>query len=387
MARKTLTDRMVKAIRPTDKRQTIADPECSGLYLRVTEKNAKSWAAVARNPEGKQVWATLGSADHLSVADARAAARKAIVRIKAGLSAFEEPKAKPLTFGEVAGLWIERHVAKKELRSAPEIARILDVYVRPAWQDKPVASIRRGDVVTLLDVIEDERGARQADYVLAVVRGIFNWHAARDDVFVSPVVKGMRRASETKRERVLNDDELRAIWTAATATFGDIVKVCLLTAQRREKVAGMLWQDIDNGTWRVPAARREKGVGGDLRLPKAALDIIEKRPRLASNEHVFSGRGAGPFNSWSESKRALDATSGVTGWTIHDLRRTARSLMPRAGVTEHIAERVLGHKQPGVKGVYDRYTYVQEKGHALAALAGLIERIVSPVANVVALRS
>lgn len=389
MARRTLTDRQIRALVPGEKRLAVPDPELAGHYVRVTHRGAKSFCAVARGPDSKQIWATLGSCDRLTIADARALARTALVRIKAGLPAFETPLKAPETFAQVAETWLRRHVDAKGLRSAPEIRRILARYVLPTWASQPFVGIRRADVVTLLDHIEDEHGTRQADYALAVVRAIMTWFASRDDDYVSPIVRGMKRGTAARRERILGDDELRAVWLAAedTATFGAIVRMCLLTGQRREKVAGMCWRDISDGVWHVPHDDRQKGVGGALVLPEAALAIVEAQPRFAGHGYVFAGRGAGCFNSWSQSKRRFDAKCGVSGWTIHDLRRTARSLMSRAGVRPEIAERVLGHEIPGVEGIYDRHLYINEKADALARLARLIERIVSGDDGVVRLKT
>ena len=102
---------------------------------------------------------------------------------------------------------------------------------------------------------------------------------------------------------------------------------------------------------------------------------------------VHGRRGAGPFNSFSEWKAQLDTKlpANMAHWTIHDLRRTARSLLSRAGVRPDISERVMGHAIPGVEGVYDRHRYDDEKAHALQALANLIDRILNPAANVVSL--
>lgn len=108
-----------------------------------------------------------------------------------------------------------------------------------AWSGRDLTSIKRADVATLLDHIEDEHGARQADYALSVVRQVFNWHATRDENFATPIVKGMRRTNpqERQRKRTLTDDEIRAVWNAATGSYGRLVQFLLLTAQRREKVA------------------------------------------------------------------------------------------------------------------------------------------------------
>ena len=128
--------------------------------------------------------------------------------------------------------------------------------------------------------------------------------------------------------------------------------------------------------WTIPTEPREKGNAGTLMLPKMALDIIKAQPQFASNEFVFAGRGAGHFNGYSKSKVAFDAQlKGVAPWVLHDLRRTARSLMSRAGVRPDIAERVMGHAIAGIEGVYDRHSYAKEKAQALAKLAKLVEQI------------
>lgn len=237
--------------------------------------------------------------------------------------------------------------------------------------------------------LEDDHGARQADHVLAVVRGISNWYASRHDSYAPPIVKGMRRtnAKERERSRTLSDDELRAIWkqAAANGTFGALIRLLLLTGQRRDKVASMQWADIADGLWTIPGEAREKGNAGELLLPALALEIIEAQPRLGDNPHVFAGRGDGPINGYSKSKRQFDAKlpADLAPWVLHDLRRTARSLMSRAGVRPDIAERVLGHKLQGVEGIYDRHRYRDEKADALARLATLIDGIVNPRENVV----
>ena len=190
----------------------------------------------------------------------------------------------------------------------------------------------------------------------------------------------MRRGSPTRRDRVLNDDELRAVWAVADGQFGAFVKLALLTAQRRDKIASMKWDDLDGNVWTIATEAREKGNAGELVLPEMALNIINAQTRFTSNPYVFAGRGDTHINGWSRSKRQFGAKLSEP-WTIHDLRRTARSLMSRAGVRPDISERVLGHVIPGVEGVYDRHQYREEKAHALKVLAGLIENILRPTAH------
>ncbi len=386
--RKTLTDNMVAKLKPGPKRSTLPDPEFTGHYVRITPAGAKSYVAVAREPYAKkQVWATIGSTDHYSIDEARDAAREAIKRIRAGKPAFEPPPPKPDSFKAVAENYVERHVKKKRLRSQAEIERILRKFIYPVWEDREFESIRKSDVAALLDMVEDSSGPRQADYVLAIVRGLMRWYASRRDEYLVPIGPMMGRVDpkNRKRARILDDDEIRAVWAVADANgaFGAILRLALLTAQRRQKIAALRWEDVTvDGVWNIPTEEREKGNAGVLVLPDAALAIIQGQKRIGDNPYVFAGRGDGHFIGFSPCKRAFDKKVGdLPNWTLHDLRRSARSLMARAGVRPDIAERVMGHAISGVEGVYDRHSYRDEKADALRRLAGQIERILTPPAD------
>ena len=379
--RRTLTDKQVSALPRKAKRYIIADPEQRGLYLRVPSSGPVVFAAVARH-QGIQTWATLGSADVLKINEARDKAREAIRRIKEGLEPFEAAPVKPDSVAAVAAQWLKRHVAAKGLRTGDEIKRQLDVYVLPHIGDRPFADIRRGDIARLLDVIEDKHGPWVADSVLGILRSMATWFASRNDDYQIPFVRGQRRvpAHARKRNRILDDRELIAVWRTAeeSGSFGAFVRLSLLLGQRRTKLATMRWEDIVDGVWCIPAVAREKGTPGQLKLPKAALDIIAQQPRLLSNPYVFAGRGASHIKGFTTLKAAFDKKCGVAGYSLHDLRRTARSLMSRCGVATEHAEAVLGHRLTGVLAVYNVHDYADEKAHALERLAQLIDTIVSP---------
>ena len=387
---RSLSDKGVAALKPRPARYVKPDPELRGHYVRVMPSGAKSFVTVARSPSGKQVWTTIGAADALGIEDARKQAREAITRVRAGLPAIA---ARAATFGDVAASWRKRHVEANGLRTASSIGRLLDNHVLPAWREREFTGIRRSDITALLDKIEDRSGARQADVVLTIIRSLCNWYAARHDDYAVPVVRAMKRqsASAQARSRVLDDDELRAIWQVSETNgqFGALVRLALLTAQRRDKIVTMQWADLsDAGEWNIPKAPREKHAGGVLVLPKVALDIVRAQPRVGDNPYVLAAsRGAGPFGGLSKFKLALDAKlpKGTASWTLHDLRRTARSLMSRAGVSSEHAERVMGHAIAGVERVYDRHTYCDEKADALRRLAALIDNIVNARLNVVPL--
>jgi len=381
------TDRQAEALRPGPAKRAVRVKNCPGLYLRVTPSGHKTFAAVARDPRGRQVWATIGGLE-LTVDQAREKAREAIKRIKDGLPAFEPPPARPDTFETVAENWYTRHVEARGLRSAGELRRHLDSYILPAWKGREFTAIRKSDVARLLDDIEDNHGPVQADRVLATVRGMMRWQAARDDDYVCVVTGKLRRTEpkERRRKRVLDDGEIRLVWRAATGTFGGMVMLALVTGQRRSKIAAMRWEEVTvEGHWKIATEAREKGNGEVLPLPGLALDVLRAQPRVLGNPYVFAGRGAGHFSGFGRAKALLDQAvaeanggAAIPAWEFHDLRRTARTLLARAGVSTEVARRVLGHADDAIQATYNRHTYIAERGDALAKLAGLVALILDP---------
>ena len=257
---------------------------------------------------------------------------------------------------------------------------MLEKYVLPVWRERVFVEIKPSDIARLLDAVEDQHGHWVADSVLSVLRALSTWYAARDDSFVPPFVKNMRRtpSQARKRSRILGDDELRKVWKTAEAdgdVYGAFVRLSLLTGQRCAKTSALRWDDIaEDGTWTIPQQPREKGNAVALRLPPLAMKIITAQPRLASNPYVFAGRSKGPISGFSSRHEVFKARCGVDGFHVHDLRRCCRSLL--AGLP-HVAERVLGHAVGGVEAVYDVHGYDVEKAEALRRLAALIERIVN----------
>jgi integrase len=370
--RRLLTDRFCAGAKPRDGEvQTdYFDTQASGLALRVSE-GRKSWTFHYTLDKRRRL--TFGAYPAISLAGARTRADEARAAIDAGqhpsLTATE-------TFRDICELYQARDGAK--LRSAEWRKGVLDRHVYPTLGARPIGEIRRSEIVRLLDGIEEGSGAAMATQTLAIIRKVMNWHAMRSDDFLSPVVRGMGRTqhSAQARERILTDNELRAIWRANGGWFGDYVRFLLLTAARRNEVAGMTWDEVDEGDWTLPAARNKTKVDLVRPLSRAAQAILSAIPK--GGEFVWSPNGGDrALASFSHHKATFDKASGVKGWRIHDLRRTARSLMSRAGVPTDHAERCLGHVIGGVRGVYDRHAYHAEKAQAFEALAGLVERIVS----------
>jgi len=291
------------------------------------------------------------------------------------------------TFQAIAESFFAREA--RRLRTGEDRRQAMVRLVYPVMGARPIEDIRRSDIVRLLDRIEDNNGPVMADLTLAYIRRVMNWHASRSDEFRSPIVRGMTRTSakERARSRILTDDELRAVWKAAEATagpFGTYIKFLLLTAARRCEASSMTWDEIEDGVWVLPAARNK--VKQDLARPLsgAAQHLVDGLPRIG--RYVFTYGGVKPLSGFVMTKARLDAASGVRGWTLHDLRRTARSLLSRAGIAPDVAEMCLGHVLVGVRGTYDRHGYHAEKKHAFEALAAQIARIVDPQDNVLVWR-
>ena len=376
--RKGLSDRQIANLPRKAKRYVIADPEQRSLFLRVPAGNGPvSFTAIVKK-SGRQTWEALGTTDDLTVEEARERARVAIKRIKRG----ELRPQPPQSVAAVAQGWLERHVAKSKLKSERELRRIVGFYIVPRIGNADFVRLRRSDIVAFLDVIEDKHGAHQADAVLATLRSIASWVQRRSDDYTPPFARGMRRVpkAQQQRSRVLSDDELQTVWRAAddAGVLGDVIKLLLLTGQRREKIYKMRWPDIADSVWTVPQETGQKGTGGRLRLPPAALAIINNQPRIS--DLVF------PVRFSTVSKGNFEQRCGVS-FRLHDLRRTSRTLLSRIGVSFEVAEAILGHKAKGVAAVYNQHSFEPEKGVALGRLAATISQIVDPADNVVVMEA
>jgi integrase len=378
MPRRSLTDRFCHAAKPADGEvQTdYYDATSPGLALRVSGRS-KTWTYFY-TLSGKRHRMSLGTYPATSLARAHTLTDEA----KAELEGGRDPRlalAKPDTLRGICEEWVTREA--KNLRTGARRSADLTRLVYPVLGSRPISDLLRSDIVRLLDRIEDEQGPAMADKTLAALRRVFNWHASRSDNFRSPIVRGMARTkpSERARARILTDDELRLVWRTAEGqgTFGRLIRFLLLTGARRSEAAGMRWSELaEDGEWLLPAARNKTKL--DLLRPLSKQAVAVLGPR--SGELVFTNNGADLMGSFSILKTAFDRAVGepIPNWTLHDLRRTARSLLSRAGVPTDHAERVLGHVIGGVRGTYDRYSYRDEKADALAKLAVQINRILHP---------
>lgn len=375
--------------------QGIAAPR--GFGVRVTASGAKAFVLNYRIKQREYRY-TIGAYPDWSALKAVRQARELRQRIDKGENPLHDraPPAAPQrakTVADVIEDFIKRYVEApaRPLRSAKEYRYALRSLVIPALGTISIRELRRSHIADMLDQIAEGHGPVQADRTLAYFRKCLNWYAARDDEFIPPIAPGMARTrgSERARIRTLSDDEIRALWTRLDGTFGAIIKVLLLTAQRRTEVGQMRRTEIDkDNVWTIPAERYKGKRPHAVPLTTATLAVIDAQPK---GDIVFPQRKGTPFTMYGTAKTLLDEALAKSGsplphWTLHDLRRTAKTLMVRAGVRPDISERVLGHVIAGVEGTYDRYSYLDEKRAALEALAAMVERILEPpAANVVPL--
>jgi integrase len=406
-----LTPITIANLRAKADRYEVSDGGCAGLRVVVFPSKRKSFIVRYRF-RGLQRKLTLGPCltEHgvvepasapetdtpLSLAAARELATKALRQAKAGadpVAAKRKRREEALAAESDTLRAISEEFLRREgpgLRTIDQRRADLGLLYVPLGR-LPVDQIRRGQYTRVLDRIADERGPVRADRVLTALKRLLTWHAERSD-FVSPLGRGGRHTSvsERARSRVLNDPELGRVVKTAEAEqrkgdpFAAFVLFVLHTAARRGEAAGLRRSELtpDGQTWMIPGARYKSGRDVVIPLSAAAQKIIAAQPQLG--DYVFSANGTHALGNFADRKGDFDKACGVSGWTIHDLRRTARTLLSRAGIGADIAEQCLGHALTGVRGTYDRHAYESEKRHAFEALAPQIERIVRPPEPVVA---
>ncbi|MGC2123673.1 MAG: site-specific integrase [Xanthobacteraceae bacterium] len=375
-----------------------------GFGVRVTAAGARAFVLNYRL-RGDEYRYTIGAWPDWSALRAVRHARDLRRRVDRGENPLDDRTPPPATktVADILVDFVARYVRNKEtpLRSADHIESAFERLVKPRIGKLGVYELRRSHVAEMLDRIEDEAGPVMADRTRAYLRKALSWYAERDDQFNLTAlfvrVKPRANPKERARVRVLCDEEIRAIWPilAEAGTFGALVRTLLLTAQRRDEVARMSRKEIgQDGIWTIPAERYKTKRANHVPLSKHALDLINAQRKVDGCDYIFASVAGTPFSGFAKSKAALDRAvykamqnlkengaevAPLPNWTLHDLRRTAKTLMVRAGVRPDISERVLGHVIAGVEGTYDRHSYADEKRDALEKLAAIIQRIASPL--------
>jgi integrase len=438
---KALTAAAVEKLKANpEKRLEIPDGLLPGLYLVIQPAGAKSWA-VRYRIGGKPKKLTIGGYPLFGVDKAREAARAALMAVQAGNDPAADKRAAKRNdaasdlFEDVARQFIDRY-AKPKNREWKGQARLLGLVPdpdKPEGADNPrtfiikadspaaklegrsLGSIRKRDLLDIMDAIVDRGTAVSANRVLTVLKRLFSWAVERDIIDASPAAAVKAPTAETPRDRVLSDDELRAVWLAAEAIgwpFGPAVKLLILTGQRRDEVGEMAWSEIaDTGNvWSIPASRSKNKRAHDVPLSEAAQAILATVPRVAGEgQFVFTTTGQTPISGWSRAKTILDKKAleilksqaedrgedadkvQMPDWRLHDLRRTTATGLARLGIDLPTVEKLLNHvggSFAGVAGIYQRHSFAEEKRRALETWASFVSELVTgkPKGNVTPMR-
>jgi len=407
-----LTQLAVDKLAPPSIGRTVYwDRHLPGFGIRVTANGAKSWVAMYR-VNGKAVMETIGTVARIPrVDEARHAARASMEKAAAGNNPVVEKRVEAVraatnTTATAVARYLDHCDRTLKPKTAKEWRRIFEHDVLPRWGERALSEITKGDVLELVNdkAAKRERkrqrmtggAAVQAGKMLTRLRTFFGWAVANDLVPADPAAGVRRPAKEAQRDRVLDDDELRAFWTAAGGLgnpFEPLFRLLLLTAQRESEVAGMRWSEIDlvNKTWTIPAGRAKNGKPHIVHLSALSVEVIEAVLNIAGQDLLFSGTGTRPVSGFSAAKRRLDKrmvdalreeagnASELLPWVLHDLRRTATTGMARLGIAPHVVDKVLNHTAGTIRGVaavYNRFEYLAERKTALEGWGRFVESLV-----------
>lgn len=369
----------------------VFDVEQRGLAVRVVAAGSKTYLA-QYSSSGRKHRVPLGSVDAISLAAARSAAAAIMGQVAQGANPAVSRKAEAvqakasalrdqMTLTKLVGDWEKLHLSSRRPRYRTEAVSALK-RAFAEWLGRPAERLTRKDVVKVLDQLPPSMARATAAYG----RACFSWGLKREAVETNPF-EALPVQTVTKRDRVLQDAECERVWRAAcaiSAPFGPIVRLLMLTGQRREEVGGMAWSELsaDLATWTIPAERSKNGQPSVVPLSGPVTDLLQERlDAMRENRRglVFPGEGGRPFGGWSKSKAALDMASGVTGWRLHDLRRTTATGLQRLGVRLEVTEAVLNHvsgTRSGIVGIYQRHDWAAEKRAALEAWAAHLMAVI-----------
>ena len=368
------------------------DVGCPGFGVKVTPKGRKIFLVLFRTAgAGSRLRKyTIGSYGRVTLAQARVTAQKVFAARLDGrdLAAEKKDSRRKMLADRVDDLleaFIAQHISQN--RSVPEISRMLRREIGSAWGSRSIHEISKRDVIDIVSAIERRGAPVAANKALKSIKTFLRWCVGRAVLDRSPADGIPLPAKEVTRDRVLNDDELARVIIAARQIGGPyrgIVELLALTGQRREEVARCTWDEIDMNlrTWKLSSARTKNAKAHEVHLSDQAVAVLGRVDKVGAL--VFSHSGAAPFQAFGVAKRELDQLSGVTGWRLHDLRRTCVSGMARLGVAPHVADKVLNHQGgtiSGVAAVYQRHDFLAERKKALEMWGAHVQRVFGKIMN------
>jgi integrase len=386
-----LTENIAGSIEvPTGARETMVfDDALPGFGIRKFASGRASYI-VKYNVGPQQRKITLGAVVPGVLAEMRRKASDVLARARLGQDVAAERRSisarRIILFDDLA----KAYLAEKRKTMRQNTFDAAQRHFRQHWacfHGWELKDIARRDVVREIDEMAEARGAVTADRAKASLSGFFAWAIEKDYAEQNPTRDIRARAGKPKGTRVLSEDELAMIWLAVLGgDYATIVRLLVLTAQRKNEIAGLSWPEIDfeRGQIELPAERCKNGRPHIVPLSEPAVMLLAEVRRRDGRELLFGRNEGSPFNGWSQKKLDLSARlpRDMKPWTVHDIRRSVITHMVERGIAQpHIAEAILNHvsgHQSGVAGVYNRAAYAAEKRAALNAWAAhfipLVER-------------
>lgn len=393
-------------------RTEFPDGHTRGLFLVVQPSGAKSWVFRYRfgvNDEGKpkscklmigpvitsRTYAVEGDIPlgqpHL-LAEARTAAQAAKLMVARGIKPGSAKKNSAVPTDSErdlvethAALFIKIYVTPK-YRSPAETIRQFSTTILPVIGSKHIGEVTKADIVKIRDDLLEAGTPIMANRIFATLRKFFNWSVGRGALETTPCAGLSMPSAETSRDRVLSWHEVAALWATVDVLnepFGSLVRMLLLTAQRRSEVGEMRDNEFDRDRmiWTVPASRAKNGITHILPVTGEIAALIDGVKRVGSDGFVFSTTGKSPVSGFSKMKARLDeALQFNSPWTLHDIRRTVATGMAELGHPPHVVEAILNHKSGTIKGVaaiYNRHDYFEEKSLAVEAWGRFLHDVIS----------
>ena len=388
MPRKKLTKSAIDSL-PTPPSDTVYwDTALPGFGIKVTPKGRKVFIVLYRTGGAGSMLRkyTIGPYGRVTLHQARVAAQKVFAaRLEGRDPAAEKRERKRRVVADRVEDLLEAFIDQRlsQNRSGAEIARLLRREMGRAWAGRSIHEIGKRDVVEVIFAIEQRGAPVAANKTLKSIKTFLRWCVGRAVLDQSPAEGVPLPAKEISRDRVLSDDELASVILAARQIddhYGGIVELLALTGQRREEVARLAWVELDlaERVWTIPKLRTKNAKPHVVQLSDHSIGVLKQMKKQGA--HVFAFHGAKPFQDFARAKRKVDELSGVTGWRLHDLRRTCVSGMARLGIAPHVADKILNHQSgtiTGVAAVYQRHEFLSERKDALERWGAHVAKIVT----------
>ena len=385
MPRVKLTKGVIDALPKPAKDVVYWDAACPGFGMKVTPTGRKVFVVLYRTGgAGSRLRKyTIGPYGRVTLHQARVSAQKVFAARLEGrdLATEKRDARKRMVADRVEDLleaFIMQHVS--QIRSARAMSQMLRRELA-SWGGRSIHEISKRDVMEVVSTVEQRGAPVAANKTLKTIKTFLSWCVGRAVLDQSPAEGIPLPTREVARDRVLNDDELARVIVAARqigGPYGGIVQLLALTGQRREEAARCVWDEIDlhSRIWTLPNLRTKNAKPHIVHLSDQAIAVLGRASK--QSKFVFSTAGTHPFQAFNKAKRQLDAISGVTGWRLHDLRRTCVSGMAALGVAPHVADKILNHQSgtiSGVAAVYQRHQFLAERKEALERWGACVAQI------------